>query len=523
MNDKNTDKKSTGRRAGRRRYIITVLIALAIILLAVKTSHRKDRSQDEEPLYTVKRGPLNITLTEAGRIKNRDEIVIKNESDRSLKILSLLDEGTVVTNGQLILELESDLLETAYDSAVLNVERVKSDLTAELEKREILKSQKQTDVDRARLDLKFSRLELEKTKDGLHPQELEKANADVMIAEENLERAQKDYIWSQKLHEKGFITLKELKADELAQKQAEINLSVAKTSRELLKQYTHPQKIEQLESDVKFNESALDRAERSMKAELAGQMASIIQRQAELDQGTNDVIKARARLDACKVYAPADGMILYETSRGGRHWETRERMEVGATVHPMQSMIRMPTSNIMTAEFSIQEATKPKLQTGIPAVVKVDAVPDETFRGKITKIGILPDSQQSWLNPDLKVYECDVELDTYDTRLKPGMNCSVNIVLEEHDNAVYVPIQCVLQIDEKPTAYVRKNDKTIKRNVQTGLDDNVFVHIISGLEDGEKVLMNPPFDEAEKRNGNRKKPSDKIKNKPETSAKNPKE
>ena len=190
-------------------------------------------------------------------------------------------------------------------------------------------------------------------------------------------------------------------------------------------------------------------------------------------------------------------MIIYGTSGGGRRWGERERMEVGATVHPMHSLIRMPISNKMLALISVQEATKPKLFEGMDAIVTVDALPDEVFSGKLTKIAVLPDSTQAWLNPDLKVYKCEVELnEEQNKKMRPDMNCEVNMVVEEHENAIAVPIQCVVYVDGVPTVYVARDDEFKKRTVETGLDNNIVVHILSGLEDGEQVLLNPPLDEA---------------------------
>ena len=53
--------------------------------------------------------------------------------------------------------------------------------------------------------------------------------------------------------------------------------------------------------------------------------------------------------------------------------------------------------------------------------VTVDAVPDKRYYGRVGKIGLLPDAQSAWMNPDLKVYSTEIHLDNDTEGLKPGM------------------------------------------------------------------------------------------------------
>ena len=69
-----------------------------------------------------------------------------------------------------------------------------------------------------------------------------------------------------------------------------------------------------------------------------------------------------------------------------------------------------------------------------PAIITIDALPDEVFYGQVSFVAPLPDSANQWLNPDLKVYRVEVVLtgDTLD--LRPGMSCAVEIVVSEIDD-----------------------------------------------------------------------------------------
>ncbi len=75
------------------------------------------------------------------------------------------------------------------------------------------------------------------------------------------------------------------------------------------------------------------------------------------------------------------------------------------------------------------------------------------------------------------------------------MSCKAEIIIEQYDDAIYVPVQAVLRVKGSPTVYVVKGKTHEPRKVQMGLDNNRMVHITSGLEEGEFVLLAPPLAE----------------------------
>ncbi|MDZ4198881.1 MAG: hypothetical protein U1E27_06300, partial [Kiritimatiellia bacterium] len=88
-------------------------------------------------------------------------------------------------------------------------------------------------------------------------------------------------------------------------------------------------------------------------------------------------------------------------------------------------------------------------------------------------------------------------LDTATESMRPGMSCSVEIILAEYEEALFVPVQSVLRVGPDPVVYVRTARGPLRRPIRIGLDNNRMVHVLSGLEPGDRVLLAPPLTEGE--------------------------
>jgi len=77
------------------------------------------------------------------------------------------------------------------------------------------------------------------------------------------------------------------------------------------------------------------------------------------------------------------------------------------------------------------------------------------------------------------------------------MSCKAEIIVAYYEDALYVPVQSVIQVGGEYVVYVVNGSSLERRKVKVGLDNNRTIHILEGLQEGEKVLLNPPLKEAE--------------------------
>jgi hypothetical protein len=70
------------------------------------------------------------------------------------------------------------------------------------------------------------------------------------------------------------------------------------------------------------------------------------------------------------------------------------------------------------------------------------------------------------------------------------------VIVEQYEKAVYVPVQCVVRIAGEAFVWVKTKDGGERRGVRTGLANNKFIRILSGLAAGEQVMLAPPLSDS---------------------------
>ena len=220
-------------------------------------------------------------------------------------------------------------------------------------------------------------------------------------------------------------------------------------------------------------------------------------RELELNRQKSRLEKMIDQIGKCKIMAPADGQVIYATSSQGPFRRMNaEPLAEGQEVYERQELIYLPVGDVFVAEIKVHETNLKKIYVGLPCRVRIDALPGQVFNGKIIRIAPLPDAQSMFMNPDLKIYATQVELEGGSDVLKSGMNCEAEIIVEQHEKAKYVPVQSVVKISGQPVVYVKTPHGVERRNVKVGLDNNRMIHVLEGLEVGEEVQMTPPLDTA---------------------------
>jgi RND family efflux transporter MFP subunit len=316
-------------------------------------------------------------------------------------------------------------------------------------------------------------------------------DAKIELAIERFKRAADELIWTARLEKKGFVSHNELEADQLALKSSLIDLQQELSARELFLRYEFPKKAEEFLSLYRERGKELDRVKARSRAATAQAEAKLKSAEATYEVQKAKYEKLEKQVEKCVIRAAKPGLVVYATT--GAHWRSRgEPIEEGTTVRERQEIIKLPDISTLAVETKVHESVVDKVKVGMPANIRIDAFESLRLKGKVHKVAILPDSSSRWMNPDLKQYDTEVSIDGVHANLKPGMSAEVEILVGTVEDALLVPVQAVGTRAGKSVVYVVTRGVEQEREVELGESNERFVAVLSGMEAGEKILLEAP-------------------------------
>jgi HlyD family secretion protein len=477
----------------KKKFLLVILLAV-IVAVALQFSSKNDNVKKDEYILTqVEKAPLVINVSEAGSIEPQEQIILKSAVEGRRAIIYIIPEGSFVKKGDLLVELDVSELETKRADQEIVVENAEAGKLIKADDLVVAQNQAKADVELAELKVRFAKEDLQKYIEGEYPKNLSEAEGNVKLAEEELERARDKMEWSKKLFDEKYLSETEMRGDELSWKRAALSLQTAKGNLSLLQNHTYKRQVAQLESDLSQAEMSLERTKRKANASVSSAEASLRAKELEYTRQLERLKHYEKQVANAKIYAPMDGLVIYATSANNR-WGNREPLSEGIEVHERNELIYLPTASSFQAEIDVHESNLKKIVPGQKARVRVDAIKDRTFNGVVSHVSPLPDAQKMWQNPDLKVYKTVIKLVDGGELLKSGMNCVAEIIVDQFDEALFIPLQCVVKENGKNIVYTLNSEgEPEAKEVVLGKDNSSVVQVKSGLSEKELVIQNPPL------------------------------
>ena len=226
------------------------------------------------------------------------------------------------------------------------------------------------------------------------------------------------------------------------------------------------------------------------RAGVAAAEQGVQQTQAGLRSASTD-------LQRTTILSPIDGKVVQLNAHEG------EVVVTGTMNNPGSVIAVIADLSQILVEAEVGESEVVSVKMGQPAKIKVDAVTDKEYHGRVVEIGSSAASRAG--AQAVRYFKVKIALDDADERLRPGMTAQVSIVTNTAVNAVIVPIQSVVERvpgakaddagdDEKPKkkyVFLAKDGKAKQVEVTTGISDATHVAILSGIKEGDPVITGP--------------------------------
>jgi len=380
-----------------KKYLILAAIIVVIILIFVFSG--LGGTSRAVPTARVAKGNFVVSLSENGNLAAKRSMTVSAPRIRgNLQIVKLVEEGSMVQEGDFLVQFEP--------------------------------TEQETRLRDAQAELKIAEANLNKAK----------AQYDMDIMQLELELKKAERLASEKLSEAPII-----------RKEAELELELAKLKYE------------------------------SQKTSLT---ADIEKMEVEVGKARDKKESATRDLEKMTLTAPIPGLVVYlEVWKGG----TMSKVQEGDAPWSGQGLIDLPDLSTMVVETAVSEVDVSKVEKGQPVHITLDAIPGPVFTGTITDISTLAHRKDraSLIN----VFDVEVQIDSTDERLKPGMSAKADIIIGEYGDVLSVPIEAVFEKDDTTIVYTKSGKKI---PVSLGERNDAAVIITSGLNEGDEVALVDP-------------------------------
>jgi len=218
--------------------------------------------------------------------------------------------------------------------------------------------------------------------------------------------------------------------------------------------------------------------EANAPAQMSLQEINRSQRELELQKIENDI-------GLLSVDAPQDGIVIY-----GDNWASNRKVQVGDTLFPGQNAITLPDLSSLQVVGYVYDTELRSLSVGMVCDIGLDAVPGRTWHGRIASLSSV--AGRKGFASQHKVFKAVVQPDSVDLSvMRPGMTARLEVLVSLGSGVLAIPREYLAMANDGQYYVLKGRDpKTaVAQNVQVGVFNERQVRILSGLNEGDEVML----------------------------------
>ena len=196
------------------------------------------------------------------------------------------------------------------------------------------------------------------------------------------------------------------------------------------------------------------------------------------------ILRAKGGVDSV-IRAPASGTVLKRHVNPGDPVVPLTSYQAGT---PLMTMADMGT---LMFRGTVDEIDVGKLRDGMPARIKIGALPDAKITGRLTRIAPKATEKEG-----TTLFDVEAAIDKADgITLRAGYSANADVIIQEKANVLMLPERLVTFAKEKAEVEVpglKPDAPPVKREIKTGLSDGIKLEVVAGLAEGDQVVQRPP-------------------------------
>jgi HlyD family secretion protein len=388
---------------------------------------------------------------------------------------------------------------------------------------------------------------------GEHHQLRQDAEGRLMMARSDVEMWEEKSSWSQRMSQRGYVTASQAQADASRLQGAILGLRKVEEELRVLQDYTYRATVIELQGLIDQAQRALDVSLKQAIAKESQAEAERKAKESIYLQEVAKQHEVEEQIRKCVIYAPQAGLVVYHIPQQSR-WGSGSQQSIiaqGEPVREEQKLMQIPNLSKMIVKVNVHEALISRVRgdnwvqtgfsdavratmmtvpaggldplsslvgqqafidlrssitqeyktqeqelasRGLPAQIRVEALRGKILKGHVKALANTA-SQQDFLTADVRVYQTEVAIDEAVADLKPGMSAEVTIFTDaKREHVLTVPLQAIVggpSMGKKRKCYVLTPEGPEEREIEVGISNETKAEIVSGLQEGDRVIINP--------------------------------
>lgn len=492
-----------------------VSITTAMILLfSITSCGKKEKTQQEVStrvnveVFSARKDNISQIVKYTGEIKAGSSVQVTSKVSASAVSVNVA-EGDYVTAGQLLASLDKTDLELSYRQAEASYSTALANLNM------TRNSTAQRNTLQAEQNYESAKTNYESALTAYNRElELFNQNSNVILAEQtyndsvaaydrakslydndtNLisvrnayQSAAENYERSEGLYAQGAISKLELDNAKTTMENAQAALSTAENNNtaaldnarsavvnteENLKKVkiTASAALDAASAQLETAKNALNNAKENIRITANTNADSIKTAEASVKSAKAGLDIAKNNLNNTSIKAPISGYI------------SAKNINVGQMISPGIELFSIKNSNTVDAEINVTESVIPDIHDGTKAKVSVKSANISDIEGTVTLVNPVKDERTG-------MYTVRVTIDNSDKKLNVGMFADITLELNEQNDAIVIPQEAVMQSGDELYVYIAKNNKAEKRMIIAGIENADMIQVLSGIDEGDKVIV----------------------------------
>lgn len=447
-------------------------------------------SPSQVQTQAVTSGPVEGQVVERGQVERADGIPIRSGVIGSAVIRQIASPGTVVRAGAMLVEFDTEKVETAVRAQTVTVARARAELEGQRRKLAGVRSKVRRSVAAAQLAVDTAELDLEEYEEMTFVEARSVLDRKISGLIEDRRRAGERLVWSRRVLKKGYITRSMLEADRLVMSEVENRLQTARGRLDLLVDHTRVRELKELKARMISARNELTRARREGDAlvarELAGEkaLADVSRFEAEA------LVVLTGRVTAGTIRAQRDGVVVSCSLPGDQPSNRPRLVTPGCVVHTGQSLLVLAPAKGGPSSVRLTPGQGDLVEAGQAVKIRVGDRSQVELPGRVSTVK----SSKAADSGDNSRSEVVVSIE--ESRQEgvpmpmPGQTAIVRLRVKR-DSVLRVPSRAVLEDGTGTFCLVRTAEGIRRQPIVSGLRTRDHVEVRSGVRRGDLVVTNP--------------------------------